>query len=233
MASFPILSNHRWQRFVLMLIPNVENQAPGRKAAGGIDERTDEQLLLAYSKSSFEPDFAELVRRYERELYNYLRRFLGNGAMAEDAFQATFLQVHLKCDRFDAKRRFRPWLYTVATNQAIDLQRRNRRHRLASLDRRSDTSDENFGVLADLLTVDDELPSDHLDRQERREWIRHAVASLPESLRATVQLVYFRGMKYREAAEALSVPVGTIKSRLHSAVVRLREAWTESCFAAA
>ena len=216
-----------------MVTTNVEKQARGRRATAGIEERTDEQLLLAYSKSGRESDFAELVQRYERELYNYLRRFLGNAAMAEDAFQATFLQVHLKCNRFDAKRRFRPWLYTVATNQAIDLQRRNRRHRLASLDRRSDTSEENFGVLADLLTVDDELPSDRLERQERREWVRHAVASLPESLRAAVQLVYFRGMKYREAAEVLSVPVGTIKSRLHSAVVKLREAWAESFFAAA
>src|SRR4029079_8646899 len=74
--------------------------------------------------------FETLVKRYERELYNYLRRFLNNQVLAEDAFQATFMQVHLKCHLYDSDRKVRPWLYTVATNQAIDIQRRNRRHRL-------------------------------------------------------------------------------------------------------
>ena len=77
--------------------------------------------------------FAELVHRYERDLFNYLRRYLGDADQADDAFQATFLQVHLKRDQFEACRTFRPWLYTLATHQAIDLQRRNRRHRMLSL----------------------------------------------------------------------------------------------------
>src|SRR5918999_2253892 len=98
---------------------------------------TDEELLLGYRKSH-DPDlFSELVHRYERELFSYLRRYLGDAEMAEDAFQAAFLQVHLKCDQFEEGRKFRPWLYTIATNQAIDAQRRNRRHRMASLDRQN------------------------------------------------------------------------------------------------
>ena len=67
-------------------------------------------------------------------------RFLGDAALAEDAFQNTFLQVHSKSHLFDGKRKFRPWLYTIATNQAIDLQRRNKRHQLASLDRQQRTA---------------------------------------------------------------------------------------------
>lgn len=212
---------------------DAKNLSAGRSRAGRVEDRTDEQLLLAYRMTGDEASFAELVRRYERELYHYLWRFLGNATTAEDAFQATFFQVHLKCDRFDAKRRFRPWLYAVATNQAIDLQRRNRRHRLTSLDSSPDASSEYDGILADLLAADNELPSDRLDRQERRDWLRRAVAGLPESLQATVQLVFFRGMQHREVADALSVPVGTVKSRIHSAVFQLRKAWAKSCFAAA
>jgi len=100
-----------------------------------LDRMTDEELLLEYRLAGSPSIFAALVKRYERELYNYLRRFTGNNVLAEDAFQATFLQVHLKCHLFDGQRKVRPWLYTVATNQAIDIQRRNRRHRLVSLDR--------------------------------------------------------------------------------------------------
>jgi RNA polymerase sigma-70 factor (ECF subfamily) len=169
-----------------------------------------------------------LVKRYERELYNYLRRFLGNSVMAEDAFQATFLQVHLKCEMFDSDRKVRPWLYTIATNQAIDIQRRNKRHKLVSLDRPNRAQNEELGALVDLLESDEADPVDRLDNGERVQWIRQAVAALPEQLETAVSLVYFRGLKYREAADELAVPVGTVKSRLHSAIKRLGQAWKES-----
>src|ERR1051325_3619214 len=96
---------------------------------------TDEELLVRYRDTADRDAFAELVHRYERELFSYLRRYLGDANMAEDAFQATFLQVHLKAHQFEEGRKVRPWLYTIATNQAIDAQRRNKRHRSVSLDR--------------------------------------------------------------------------------------------------
>jgi len=192
------------------------------------DRMTDEELLLEYRLTGGATVFEALVKRYERELYNYLRRFLGSQALAEDAFQATFMQVHLKCHLYDADRKVRPWLYTVATNQAIDIQRRNRRHRLVSLDRPNRVQHDELGTLVDVLGSREMDPVDDLERGERREWVRTAVAALPEQLRSAVRLVYFRGLKYREAADELAVPVGTVKSRLHSAVKRLGQAWKES-----
>ena len=94
------------------------------------------KLLVEYRQHGDRPAFDELVRRYEKELYGYPRHYLGDAEMAEDVFQQTFLQVHLKCDQFEPQRKLRPWLYAVATNQAIDFRRRNVRHRMASLDRR-------------------------------------------------------------------------------------------------
>ena len=193
-----------------------------------VDAMDDEQLLISYRDSGDDRLLAELVRRYERELYSYLRRFLGDAALAEDAFQNTFLQVHSKSHLFDGKRRFRPWLYTIATNQAIDLQRRNKRHQIASLDRQQRTAHAEVGTLMNLLESDDMGPAERFDLRERMEWVRSAVAALPEQLSAAISLVYFRGMKYREAAEELAVPVGTVKSRLHSAVQQLGDAWHES-----
>ena len=194
-------------------------------------ELTDEELLVEYRTTGSQVYFSQLVERYERELYNYLRRFLGNASMAEDAFQATFLQVHLRCDLFESGRRFRPWLYTIATNQAIDAQRRNRRHRLVSLDRPNPTSGESLGSLMEMVSGEEQDPADQLERGERNEWVRAAVAALPEQLESAVSLVYFRGMKYREAADTLAIPVGTVKSRLHSAIQRLSQAWNESSLA--
>jgi RNA polymerase sigma-70 factor (ECF subfamily) len=167
-----------------------------------------------------------LVHRYERELYSYLRRFLNDQAAAEDAFQATFLQVHLRCDQFEEGRKVRPWLYTIATNQAIDLQRRTKRHKLVSLDRRErGDSEEEVGTLLNLLESREEAPQAQLETDERQQWVRQAVAELPEQLRAALNLIYYQGLKYREAADVLKVPVGTVKSRLHTAVLKLNEAY--------
>jgi len=191
-------------------------------------ERTDEDLLLRYRSEGDRLAFEDLVHRYETELYNYLRHYLGDAQMAEDAFQATFLQVHLKCDQFDEGRRVRPWLYTVATNQAIDAQRRNRRHRMASLDRRfsGKGSEEDGGTLGGLLGNEERGPAENFVSAEEGEYVREAVEELPQTLRQVVILVYYQGLKYREAAEVLGIPVGTVKSRLHAAIQKLNEALT-------
>jgi RNA polymerase sigma-70 factor (ECF subfamily) len=190
---------------------------------------TDEELLLEYRAVGGEDAFAHLVRRYERELYNYLRRYLNDGTLAEDTFQKTFLQVHLKCDQFQEGRAFRPWLYTIATNQAIDAQRRNRRHRGVSLDRRNSAAGESeVGTLVDLMASDEPGPVARLESEEREAWVRQAVDELPDQLKGALTLVYYQGLKYREAADILSIPVGTVKSRLHSAILKLNEAWRDS-----
>lgn len=196
-----------------------------RAGSSPLAEQSDEQLLLRYRDEHDRAAFEELVHRYEKELYSYLRRYLGDPTLAEDVFQATFLQVHLKCDQFEADKKFRPWLYTIATNQAIDAQRRNKRHRSVSLDRQHSEGDQEVGALIDLLVNQAAAPSSAMEAAERRDWVREAVAALPETLRSAVTLIYYQGLKYREAAEVLGIPVGTVKSRLHSAIYRLNEAW--------
>jgi RNA polymerase sigma-70 factor (ECF subfamily) len=99
---------------------------------------------------------------------------------------------------------------------------------LVSLDRPNRVQHDELGTLVDVLASRESDPSDEIEQGERGEWIRDAVAALPEQLRSAVRLVYFRGLKYREAADELSVPVGTVKSRLHAAVKRLGEAWNDA-----
>jgi len=209
----------------------IEQARPRFSDADPSAEWTDEELLLEYRSEADRRAFEELVRRYERELYNYLRHFLGDAEMAEDAFQNTFLQVHLKCQQFQPGRRVRPWLYAVATNQAIDAQRRNRRHRAVSLDRRAggNGQDDDAGSLVDLLDSEQPGPADYLESAEQRRCIRGAVDQLPDTLKQVLLLVYYQGLKYREAAEALSIPVGTVKSRLHAAIRRLEHTLTPTC----
>ena len=107
-------------------------------------EVSDEWLFKGYL-DGHETCLAMLVRRYERELFSYLRRVTNDAGLAEDVFQNTFLQVHLKRHMYEEGRPFRPWLYTIATNQAIDAMRRNKRHQRPSLD---DPSRARFSIPA-------------------------------------------------------------------------------------
>ena len=78
------------------------------------------------------------------------------------------------------------------------------------------------------MASSDANPAETVDLDESRNWVRRALLDLPEHLRSVITLVYYQGMKYREAADALAIPVGTVKSRMHTAVLKLNEAWNDS-----
>ena len=212
--------------------PGVRSQPPtgGGAAVESLDHGvgpSDEELLRRFRSTDDATAFESLVHRYEHELFSYLRRYLGSAEMAEDVFQATFLQVHLKKENFEEGRRFRPWLYTIATNQAIDAQRRNRRHRMVSLDHRTGGQDD-VGTLVEMLSGQERTADERMEQEEAKNWVRSAVEELPDALRSALVLVYHQGMKYREAADVLGIPVGTVKSRLHAALLKLNESWQQS-----
>ena len=130
------------------------------EARDPLTDCTDEELLLLYRQGRREA-FGLLVRRYERELYGYLRRYLNDGTLAEDVFQATFLQLHVKIDHYEAGRRVRPWLYTIATHQAIDALRRQSRHQAVSLDdQRENVGETETQSLVEMLEGRDGDPLD-------------------------------------------------------------------------
>ncbi|MEI6257228.1 MAG: RNA polymerase sigma factor [Planctomycetota bacterium] len=191
--------------------------------SGAATTATDESLIMRACGQDGAAAFESLVHRYEHSLFGYLRRYLGSAEMAEDVFQATFLQVYLKRMSFEEGRRFRPWLYTIATHQAIDAQRRNRRHRMVSLDLRTKGNTEGVAI-GDLIAGDNRIAIDTLLTMEARAWVRSAVEQLPEAMRAVLTLVYDKGLKYSEVATRLGIPVGTVKSRVSTAIHRLHQA---------
>lgn len=184
---------------------------------------SDEELMAQLQKGRKEA-LSELIRRYERELYSYLRRFVGDATLAEDIFQNTFLQVYQKAKQYEQGRAVRPWLYAIATNLAIDALRRAARRPAASLERPIESARyEAVSSLLQSLPGPGKEPLEALEEKERAELVQQAFLQLPEPLRAVVLLAYFRGLKYREIADILGIPVGTVKSRLHVALKRLHD----------
>jgi len=194
-------------------------------AAHDLAGQSDEELMGQCRDDGSDVLFTELVHRYERELYRYLARYLGDPTLADDVFQNTFLQIHLKRGLYENGRLFRPWLYAIATHQAVDALRKAGRHPTVSLDQRAspNPSEAEAGSLLDLLVSEGTGPLAQLEEQERHQWVRDSIQRLPDSLRQTLILAYHQDLKYREIAEILKIPVGTVKSRLHAALSKLQE----------
>jgi RNA polymerase sigma-70 factor (ECF subfamily) len=181
---------------------------------------TDEELLLEYRCTGIRETFEELVHRYERELYNYLYHYLGNATHAEDVFQKTFLAVLEGCDTFKACREFRPWLYRIARNTAVNLLREAKHFSVVSIDAPMGNDSEDYCIANTIVGNEPEPFEDPMDKEIAGK-VRKAVDSLPEQMRQAVYMVYFQGLSYREAADAVGVHFGTLSDRMKLAIKKL------------
>ena len=201
-------------------------QAAGIRRIGPVESvgahSSDEQLLAAHM-NGHPSAFPLLVERYRPELYGFLCRFTGSRTTAEDVFQDTFLQVHLSAASFDMTRVFRPWLYTIAANKARDWYRRERTRRGVSL--QTPVGEEGDGELIDLIAAKVDQPARPLTHREEADLVNKAVDALSPLHREIIVLAYFQRMNYQQIAEILEIPLGTVKSRLHSAVAAFAERW--------
>jgi RNA polymerase sigma-70 factor (ECF subfamily) len=163
-----------------------------------------------------DPDaIVAVISQYQTRLFRYLVRLVGDPAAADDLFQNTWLVVMQKIGRFDMRRNFEPWLFTVAHNQAIDFLRRRRGE---SLDSSGDCD----------VSPTERWPSaepDALDRLldfERSTMLGVSLAELPAIHREILTLRFEEGMKLDEISAVLGVPLATVKSRLSRALEGLR-----------
>lgn len=184
---------------------------------------SDEALLSRYRDGRRPEDFAEIVQRFSGDLSRRLARYIHDTALAEDALQDTFLQVHAKCGLYRDGWPARRWLHTVAINRAIDTLRRAKRLPATRLDqpRGADEQGESRPLL-ELLAGKNPGPLEELEEQERQSWVHESMAHLPGLMRQALILGYVRGLSYAEIASHLGIPLGTVKSRLHRAICELR-----------
>ncbi|NLW86965.1 MAG: sigma-70 family RNA polymerase sigma factor [Planctomycetes bacterium] len=185
---------------------------------------SDNELLRRHLEGDDE-SFGILMNRYRRELYNFLFRFMGDAALAEDVFQETFLQVHTSAAAFDQSRTFKPWLFTIAANKGRDAMRSRQRRQTAPLDATIAGDTEGRTSYADIMPADIPPPDFSLLNTETRQAVEKIMSQMPEGLRVVLLLSYFDELPYKEIAEILNVPLGTVKSRLHAAVRYFARQW--------
>ncbi len=189
-----------------------------------LDKYTDAELLKRYREGD-ETAFREIVERYKNSLYSFLRRFLNRQDLVEDVFQETFLQLFASRDSFDTSRPLRPWLFTIAANKAKDALRKMQRHSSMSIGAIADSGDVSVDDVINILTSYKTTPADEVTMEETARRVGEIVADMQENLRGILSLAYFEQFSYKHMAEILSIPIGTVKSRLHTAVMHFTKKW--------
>jgi RNA polymerase sigma-70 factor (ECF subfamily) len=195
--------------------------------AKDLKKMTDGELLSLYIEGE-ETAFREIVNRYKNGLYAFLRMFLNRRELVEDVFQETFLQLFTSKESFDTDRPLRPWLFTIAANKAKDALRKWQRKNAIPIGTMTDSEDLSFDDILSSVTSDDTMPYDELQREETALRVRRIIADMPENLREILIFAYFNRFSYKQMAEILSIPIGTVKSRLHTAVGRFAKEWKAS-----
>ena len=189
---------------------------------------TDAQLLARYADGD-EAAFRLIVNRYKDSLYSFLRQFLNRQDLVEDVFQETFLQLFTSRESFDDTRPLRPWLFTIAANKAKDALRKWQRTSAIPIGTIADAQDLSFDEVLNTLTASDvTMPHEEIEKNETALRVGRIIMNMPENLREILTLAYFNKFSYKQMAEILSIPIGTVKSRLHTAVGRFAKDWKAS-----
>lgn len=207
----------------------VGRPASGRPALRAVDDAErkwhlvmTDGVLVGRVLAGDKQQFAALVERYQKDIYNLAYRSADDGQEAQDMAQETFLRAYRSLAQWDPERSFRAWLYAIAVNVVRDRARRvARRPRTVSF-AKSDLAEatESAGPAREPPGSSIE---DVIIRRERDEAIQKAVADLDLDYRLPVILFYMRGVAQQEIAEIMGVPVTVVKNRLYRARRRLRE----------
>jgi len=169
-----------------------------------VDQHEDDDALVARCLDGDQAAFEQLVERYQRLLFTVAIRIVGDYDEASDATQNALVNAYQKLHTFDRNRRFFSWIYRILLNECLNRRR----------DRRV------FEPLSpELAQVGS--PAELLEASEQRARVQAAILALPPAYREVVVLKYFGELPYEDIAEAVGVPVKTVKSRLHTARQRL------------
>jgi RNA polymerase sigma-70 factor (ECF subfamily) len=179
--------------------------------AGTSDEQCVE-LALAGDDDAF----GELVRRWERRIFALAYGILGREEDARDATQETFVAAFRNLGAFRGEAKVSSWLHRIAVNQCITRQRRARVRGETSLEAQVEDGGVQFAA------TDDVNPAQSAEGRERTAAVRRAVNALPPELRSVVVMKEFEDLTFQEIADALGVPLSTVKSRLYTALKQLR-----------
>ena len=190
-------------------------------------ETSDERLMLAFRAGDARA-FEVLVRRHRTPVFNFILRFAGQRARAEDVLQETWLKVVRSAPEYEAKAKFTTWLYTIARNLCVDSARKESYRQTASLEASVTGAEGDEGrPLGESLPDEGVSPERGAYNARVRPLLERALAGLPEEQREVFVLREYSGIPFKEIAEVTGVSENTVKSRMRYALEGLRRRLAE------
>ena len=177
---------------------------------------TSDEQIVERALTGDADAFGEIVRRWERRIFALAFGMLGREEDARDATQETFLAAFRNLRGFRGEAKVSSWLHRIAVNQCITRQRRAKVRNEAALEDEEEKDASNFAAPIDIS------PSRVVENRERTVAVRRAVNSLPVELRQVIVMKEFEELTFREIADALELPLSTVKSRLYTALRQLQ-----------
>ena len=185
----------------------------------------NEAVLIRASRSGCGQSFGKLVQLHEQRVYNVVYRLVNHRDDAQELTQETFLRAYAKLDTFSGESRLYSWLFRIATNLALSHRRRKRIVKFESISpSQEDGFERGVSEQAEVARRRVAAPDQDVLQQETRERIAEALSDLDDEHRPAVVLRDVGGLDYAEIADALNLPVGTVKSRIHRGRLLLRKA---------
>ena len=182
--------------------------------------RQNERAIIDRCKAGDLGAFDELVRRYEKQVFNFAYRMTQNYDDASDIASDAFMKVYNAIESFRGDANFSTWLYRIVTNLYLDSRKRSKAHMNIPLDEYIELEESSV-----TRQIEDPSPSPlaQIEANERAGVISGAINELPEYQRIMVLLYHTQGKSYEEIAEIVGLPIGTVKSRLNRARLALKK----------
>src|SRR5436305_8373740 len=180
----------------------------------------EDSVLISRSQRGDRRAFDDLIRKHGKRAYQYAFRLTSNPEEAGDVVADAFVRVYSALHNFKGQSAFTTWLYRILTNCFLDMRKREKSRPTTSLEAALVTEEGDLE-----RQVEDDAPSPHqeAEKSERERAVEKAVGQLPEYQRAMITMYHVENLSYEEIAEALDLPIGTVKSRLNRARLSLRE----------
>jgi RNA polymerase sigma-70 factor (ECF subfamily) len=187
-----------------------------------VRDESDEGLMLRYQKGDVRA-FEILLTRHRKPIFNFILRFVGDTAQAEDLLQEAFLRLIKGADAYTRQAKFTTWLYTIARNLCVDAARRGKHRRAQSLDAPMDKTDENSGTLLDVVPDGQAATDRKVMGRELHGKLQDAIGKLSDEQREVFLMREMLDMPFKEIADVVGCPENTVKSRMRYALEKLRE----------
>lgn len=188
---------------------------------------TDDYLMQQFQNGDRDA-FTHLVHCHKRDIFRFILSKVKDRELASDLTQDVFVKLFKSAECYQPTGKFRSWLFRMSQNICIDYHRKHQKASILSLHSSNETEEEL--ILVDQIQDESTNPERETEFVELQKVIASALDSLPEEQRTAFVLCQYHGMSYPEIASVQKVPVGTVKSRIHHALIKVRDFLKEKDF---